>query len=97
MHPKRQSVPEAGAYRILRLVLTDLRKAERVLATSIEDAAPDPAQTAYLAAIRAAIANLHLFCRVAELSRPSSRPPRPRAEPPRAEAHSELDSFQPSK
>ena len=61
MGPKPQSVPEAGAYRILRLVLVDLRKAERTLATIIEDAAPDPAQTAYLAAIRAAIAKLHLF------------------------------------
>jgi len=34
MGTKRLSVPEAAAYRILRLALTDLRKAERALARS---------------------------------------------------------------
>jgi hypothetical protein len=61
MNPKRQSVAEAGAYRILKVVLTDLRKAERILATTIENTPPDPDRAAYLAAIRAAIAKLHLF------------------------------------
>jgi hypothetical protein len=59
MNPKRQSVDEAGAYRILKVVLTDLRKVERVLATNIENTPPDPDQAAYLAAIRAAIAKLY--------------------------------------
>ena len=57
MDPKRQSVAD---YRILHVALTDLRKAERVLATSIENTA-DADQAAYLAAIRAAITKLHLF------------------------------------
>jgi hypothetical protein len=61
MEPKRLSVAEAGAYRILRVVLTDLRKAERTLATSIENTPPDPERAASLAAIRAAIAKLHRF------------------------------------
>jgi hypothetical protein len=61
MGTKRLSVPEAAAYRILRLALTDLRKAERALARSIEHTPPDADQAAYLAAIRAAIAKLHLL------------------------------------
>jgi hypothetical protein len=61
MGPKRLSVPEAGAYRILRLVLTDLRKAERAWATSIEHTPPDANQAAYLATIRAAIVKLHVL------------------------------------
>jgi hypothetical protein len=61
MNPKHQSVAEVGAYRILEVALTDLRTAERALATSIENTPPDPERAAYLAAIRAAIAKLHLF------------------------------------
>jgi hypothetical protein len=61
MGTKRLSVPEAAAYRILRRALTDLRKAERALARSIEHTPPDADQAAYLAAIRAAIATLHLL------------------------------------
>ncbi len=57
MNPKRQSVAEADVFR----VLTDLRKAELVLATNIESTPPDLVQAAHLAAIRAAIAKLHLF------------------------------------
>ena len=59
MNPKRPSVAVAELYRILGVVLTDLRKAERTLATSIT--ASDPDQTVYLAALRAAIARLHLL------------------------------------
>jgi hypothetical protein len=61
MNPKHQSLAEVGVYRILEVALTDLRKAERTLATSIENTPPDPERAAYLAAIRAAIAKLHLF------------------------------------
>lgn len=61
MGTKRLSVPEAAAYRVLRLALTDLRKAERALARSIEHTPPDADQAAYLAAIRAAIAKPHLL------------------------------------
>lgn len=57
MDPQRQSVPEAGAYRILQVVLADLRKAERAL-TIIEEAAPDPERALHLGAIRSAIAEL---------------------------------------
>ena len=59
MEPRRLSVAEADAYRVLRVVLTDLRKAERVLAAIVEDA-QDPEQAAYLAAVRATIVRLHL-------------------------------------
>jgi hypothetical protein len=61
MGTKRLSVPEAVTYRILRLALTDLRKAERALARSIEHTPPDADQAAYLATIRAAIAKLNLL------------------------------------
>ena len=68
MGTKRLSVPEAAAYRVLRLAVTDLRKAERAMialsrdfARSIEHTPPDADQAAYLAAIRAAIAKLHLL------------------------------------
>jgi hypothetical protein len=60
MDPKRLSVPEAGAYRVLKVALTDLQKAERVLA-AIVDAAPDLERAASLAAVRATIARLHLI------------------------------------
>ena len=50
---RRLPDPEARA--------ADLRKAEGTLPTIMEDATPDPAQTASLAAFRAAIAILHLF------------------------------------
>jgi hypothetical protein len=55
--PTRQSVPEAGAYRILRVVLSDLHKAERALAI-IQEAAPDLERALHLGAIRSAIAEL---------------------------------------
>ena len=58
--PPRQSVAEARAYRVLRVVLTDLRKAERAL-VRIDDTAPDPERAAYLAVVRAAITKLHLL------------------------------------
>jgi hypothetical protein len=61
MARKRQSVAEAGTYRVLKVVLTDLQKAERVVAAIVEDAPPDPERLAYLAAIRATIAKLHLI------------------------------------
>lgn len=60
MDPSRQSVPEAGAYDLLREVLADLQKAERALAI-VEAAAPDPERATHLAAIRAALAQLHLI------------------------------------
>lgn len=56
----RLSVAEADAYRVLQVALTDLRQAERVLATSIEDTPPDLERAAYLAAVRATIVRLHL-------------------------------------
>jgi hypothetical protein len=61
MEPQHLSVAEADAYRVLQLVLTDLRQAERVLARSIEDTPPDLEQAAYLAAVRATIVRLHLI------------------------------------
>jgi hypothetical protein len=61
MARKRQSVTEAGVYRVLNIVLTDLRKAERILATSVVNTAPTPERSASLAAIRATIAKLHLI------------------------------------
>jgi len=59
MDAKRQSAVEA--YRVLKAVLTDLRKAERALASSIENTPPDPVEAASLATIRATIAKLHLI------------------------------------
>jgi hypothetical protein len=58
--PQRQSLHEAGAYRILRDVLDGLHQAERAL-TIVEAAAPDPERATHLAAIRAAIAQLTTF------------------------------------
>ena len=60
MDPTCQSIPEAGAYDLLRELLADLRKAERVLAI-VEAAEPDPERETHLAAIRAALAQLHLI------------------------------------
>src|SRR5262249_58707639 len=57
VNPKRQSVPETGAYRIVAIVLADLRRAERAL-TIVEEAAPDAERAAYLAELRAAIERL---------------------------------------
>ena len=54
MDPQRQSVPEAGAYRILEVVLADLVKAERALA-SVQEAAPDSQRAAHLDHVRTAI------------------------------------------
>jgi hypothetical protein len=61
MARKRQSVAEAGVYRVLKGVLTDLQKAERTLATSLENTPPNPERSASLAAIRTTIAKLHLI------------------------------------
>jgi hypothetical protein len=58
---KRQSVAEAGVYRVLKVVLTDLRNTERTLATKIESTPSNPERSAALAAIRATIAKLHLI------------------------------------
>jgi hypothetical protein len=55
--PQRQSVPETGAYTMLRLALADLRKAERAL-TIVEQAAPDAERGADLVAIRTALSEL---------------------------------------
>ena len=57
MDPTRQSVPEAGAYRMVQIALADLRKAERAL-TIIEEAAPDPERATHLRELRKAIAAL---------------------------------------
>lgn len=57
MDPKRQSMPEAGAYRILRDVLVDLRQAERTL-TIVEEAAPDEERALHLSTLRLAIERL---------------------------------------
>ena len=61
MEPQCLPVAYADAYRVLQVALTDLRKAERVLARSIEDTPPDLEQAAYLAAVRATIVRLHLI------------------------------------
>ena len=60
MKQKRLSMAEAEAYGVLQVALTDLRKAERVLAASIEDTPLDLERAAYLAAVRATIVRLHL-------------------------------------
>jgi hypothetical protein len=59
MNTQRQSAAEA--YRVLEIVLTDLQKAERALASSIENTPPDPVEAASLATIRATIAKLRLI------------------------------------
>jgi hypothetical protein len=61
MEPQPLPVMEADAWRVLQVALTDLRKAERVLARTIEDTPPDLEQAAHLAAVRAAIVRLHLI------------------------------------
>jgi hypothetical protein len=58
--PPRQSEAEARAFRLLGLVLIDLRKAERAL-VRIYDDAPDPERAVHLAAVRETIARLHLI------------------------------------
>ena len=62
MDPKRQSVPETGAYRMVQNALIELKVAERSL-TIIEQAAPDPERATHLAAVRAAIAQLETVVR----------------------------------
>ena len=57
MDPARQSVPEAGAYRMMAIVLQDLESAERVL-ENIQAVAPDPERALHLGALRSAIAEL---------------------------------------
>jgi len=61
MEQQPLSVMEADAWRVLQVALTDLRKAERVLARTIDDTPPDLEQAAHLAAVRAAIVRLHLI------------------------------------
>jgi hypothetical protein len=75
VNPKRQSVPETGAYRIVALVLADLRKAERAL-TIVEEAAPDAERAAYLAELRAAIERLARLPPSTWLVHAHQRPPR---------------------
>jgi len=41
MDPQRQSIPEAGAYRMVQLTLRDLEAAARIL-ERIEAVGPDP-------------------------------------------------------
>lgn len=60
MEPRRQSVPEAGAYRMVQGALIELKVAERSL-TLIEQAAPDAERAVHLGAIRAVIAQLETF------------------------------------
>ena len=62
MDPKRQSVPETGAYRMVQNALIELKVAERSL-TIIEQAAPDPERATHLAAVRGAIAQLETVVR----------------------------------
>ena len=57
MDPQHQSIPEAGAYRMVQMVLRDLEAAARVLAR-IEAVASDPERALHLEAIRSAIAEL---------------------------------------
>jgi hypothetical protein len=57
MDPKRQSISEAGAYRIVAIVLRDLEAAARILGNR-EAVAPDPERAHHLEAIRSAIAEL---------------------------------------
>ena len=55
MDPQRNAVPEADITRVRRIILDDLRNAERTLA---EAAGPDPERASHLRAIRTAIAKL---------------------------------------
>ncbi len=60
--PRLQSATEAGAYRLLREALLELRQAERTL-TILEEAAPDVERALLLVAIRAAIVQLEVYVR----------------------------------
>ena len=57
MDSQRQSIPEAGAYRILHDVVAELEQAAAALAM-VQGAAPDTERRHHLEAIRAAIATL---------------------------------------
>ena len=57
MDPQRQSISEAGAYRIVAMVLRDLEAAARILGYR-EAVTPDPERALHLEAIRSAIAEL---------------------------------------
>ena len=61
VEPQSLSVEEVDSYRVLQVALTDLQKAELVLARNIEDTPPDLEQAAYLAAVRATIVRLRLI------------------------------------
>jgi len=61
VEPQSLSVAEVDSYRVLQVALTDLQKAELVLARNIEDTPPDLEQAAYLAAVRATIVRLRLI------------------------------------
>jgi hypothetical protein len=62
MDPRRWSVPEEGAYRMLREAVKDLHRVERTLAI-IDAAAPDPTRADHLRAIRTALDQLKPFLR----------------------------------
>ena len=57
MDPERQLISEAGAYRIVEIVLRDLEAAARILGNR-EAVMPDPERALHLEAIRSAIAEL---------------------------------------
>jgi hypothetical protein len=57
MDPQRQSISEAGAYRIVAMVLRDLEAAARILGNR-DAMAPDPERSHHLETIRSAIAEL---------------------------------------
>jgi hypothetical protein len=69
MDPKRQSTPEAGAYRMLHDVVAELERAASALAI-VQGAAPDTERQHHLAAIRTAIETLRTVV-----------PPTPSAQP----------------
>jgi hypothetical protein len=55
--PKRQSVPEAGACRLVQVALSDLRQPEHTLSV-VAEAASDPERAPHLSAVRAAFVQL---------------------------------------
>jgi hypothetical protein len=55
--PQRQSISEAGAYRIVAMVFRDFEAAARILGNG-EAVTPDPERALYLEAICSAIAEL---------------------------------------
>jgi len=57
MDPERQSIPEAGAYRMVQIVLRDLEAVARIL-ERIDTLTPDPERALHLEAIRSAIGEL---------------------------------------